>query len=100
MAYASFAGPSYRRARGGSRGQILWAAPRRETSSRRGGPEQPPLQQRLDLVPSFRMDSSATGAVVQNERTVRLVDSRIELSTRRSQHAIFASLSQQRERKA
>merc|ERR1712060_83212 len=41
----------------------------------------------LTLVPSFRMDSSAARTVVQNERTVRLVDSRIELSTRRSQHA-------------
>ena len=68
--------------------RFSWAAPRHETSSRRGGPEQPPIQQRLDLssVPSFRMDSRAAGSVIQNECAGRLVDSRIELSTRRSQH--------------
>merc|ERR1719343_1948477 len=55
---------------------------------------------RLDLAPSFRLDSSAAGALIQDERKVRLVDSRKELSTRRfAARRAIASLpsSQQRE---
>merc|ERR1711920_875875 len=78
-----FAGPSYRRARGGSRGQFFFVG----TSTTEGPSSRLYSSGLTYLVPSFRMGSSATGTVVQNERKVRLVDSRIELSARRSQHA-------------
>merc|ERR1711933_183699 len=80
-----------RNPRGGADG-VVWTQPRRLAAP-----------QRLDLAPSFRMDSSAAGTVVQSEHTVRLVDSLNELSTRRfAARRAIASLpsSQQRERDA